>query len=193
MLGFKPRMLVAPEFTGARPSDGVSTITVTAPGTGYSAASPPAVSFTGGGGFGAKAVATVGAGGAITAITVTNPGSGYATNPTVVIAAPPSGTQAVATAARGTVRNPVVAEMEAVARKLRAIAIVDMTNTTYAAAIAYRGDWGSDRIIGIDPGVLVFDTVSATDVARPAAARFAGLQAWMDNERGFWNPAQTMR
>lgn len=58
----------------------VSSITVTAPGSGYTTA--PTVTLTGGGGTGATAVATV-SGGAIIAITVTNPGTGYTSAPTV--------------------------------------------------------------------------------------------------------------
>lgn len=59
---------------------GVSAITVTTPGAGYTAA--PAVTLTGGGGTGATATATV-AGGKITGFVVTNPGTGYTSAPTV--------------------------------------------------------------------------------------------------------------
>ena len=58
----------------------VQSIEVTAGGTGY--ASAPTVTFTGGGGSGAAATATVNAG-AVTAITVTNRGSGYTSPPTI--------------------------------------------------------------------------------------------------------------
>jgi uncharacterized repeat protein (TIGR01451 family) len=68
-------------------------------GTGYAIA--PGVSFTGGGGSGAAAIATV-TGGVITAITVTNPGSGYTSLPTVVITPNGSGSGAIAQAVLGT-------------------------------------------------------------------------------------------
>ena len=68
-------------------------------GTGYSIA--PGVSFIGGGGSGAAAIATV-SGGVITAITVTNPGSGYTSLPTVVITPNGSGSGATAAAVLGT-------------------------------------------------------------------------------------------
>lgn len=68
-------------------------------GSGYTI--PPAISFTGGGGSGAAAFATV-SGGVITAITVTNPGSGYTSAPTVVITPNGSGTGATAAAVLGT-------------------------------------------------------------------------------------------
>lgn len=68
-------------------------------GTGYTIA--PGVSFSGGGGSGAAAIATV-SGGVITAITVTNPGSGYTSVPTVIITPNGSGSGATAAAVLGT-------------------------------------------------------------------------------------------
>ena len=54
-------------------------------GSGYSAASPPTVTFIGGGGTGATATTTVNAAGQVTAVTLTSGGSGYTTGPTIVI------------------------------------------------------------------------------------------------------------
>jgi len=67
---------------------------VTAGGSGYTSA--PTVSFTGGGGSGATATATV-SGGAVTAVTVTAGGSGYTSAPTVSFAGG-GGSSAAATA-----------------------------------------------------------------------------------------------
>ena len=61
-------------------SSGVTGLTLTAGGTGYTSA--PAVTFTGGSGTGAAAVATI-SGGVITALTMTNSGTGYITVPAV--------------------------------------------------------------------------------------------------------------
>ncbi len=61
-------------------SSSVSSIQVTAGGSGY--ASAPSVSFTGGGGSGAAATATVSAG-HVTAVNVTAAGSGYTSAPTI--------------------------------------------------------------------------------------------------------------
>jgi len=64
-------------------------------GTGY--LEVPQVKFSGGGGTGAKATATLGSGGSIKYITITNPGSGYLSAPTITI----EGTQSTgSTAAR---------------------------------------------------------------------------------------------
>lgn len=71
----------------------VTRVAVVAAGTGYVTA--PAISFTGGGGTGAAAVATVAAG-KITAITMTANGTGYTTAPAVVIGGPGTGASATA-------------------------------------------------------------------------------------------------
>lgn len=81
----------------------------------------------------------------------------------------------------------VLTEMVAVANKLRAVIIADGPNTTDAAAIAYRNNFGSDRIFIVDPWVRVFDTVSGTEVVEPASARVAGVIAKSDAERGYWH------
>lgn len=71
---------------------GVRSCTVTAGGSGYTSAT---VGFTGGGGTGAAATATV-QGGAVVSITMTNYGTGYTSAPTVNISG--DGTGATATA-----------------------------------------------------------------------------------------------
>ena len=65
----------------------------------------PTVAFSGGGGTGASAVASVSAGGVVNGIVVTNGGSGYTSAPTVTISTAGNGTGATATA---TVSNGVV-------------------------------------------------------------------------------------
>lgn len=80
----------------------------------------------------------------------------------------------------------VVDDLTAVANKLRAMIIADGPSTTDDAAIAYRGQFGSKRVVIYDPAIYAFDTVSATDVMRPVSARAAGAWARSDAERGFW-------
>jgi hypothetical protein len=65
----------------------VTAVLVTDPGYGYGT-NPPAVRLLGGGGTGAKAVATV-LDGVVTGITLIETGSGYTNTPTVRIATPP--------------------------------------------------------------------------------------------------------
>jgi phage tail sheath protein FI len=180
-----PRILVAPGYTGVRPT-GVSGIAVDAGGSGYAAATTtvtitPAAGDTTG--TGAEAVAVV-TDGAVTGITLTRAGIGYTAPPTVTIAG--DGTGGTATATVGTVGNPVVAELLGIAPRLRAVVIADGPNTTLEDAATYRGDWGSDRVYIVDPYVQVWDTDIDGAVDQPASARVAGVISRMDHEKGFW-------
>ena len=86
---FDPQRLV-------RESSSISTVTISAGGSGYTSA--PTVVFTGGGGSGASATANVNVTkGAVTTITMISGGSGYTSAPTVSFAGG-GGTGASATA-----------------------------------------------------------------------------------------------
>ena len=77
----------------------ISGFTITNAGTGFTSA--PTIGFTGGGGSGATAVATVDvSSGTVTSITVTNPGTGYSSAPTVTFTGG-GGSGAAATALLG--------------------------------------------------------------------------------------------
>ena len=184
VVGFAPRVLIAPGFTHQRHSNGILTIPVTTQGAGYTTAPAVTISAPASGGVQATATAVLGTGanaGKVVSITVNNPGTNYTSAPTVTIAAPTSGTQAVAgTATRGTVRNRVLAELMGIASRLRAVVIADGPNTTDADAIQLKNDFGSDRIYVVDPWVLV------AGVATPASPAVAGIINKVDNERGFW-------
>ena len=73
----------------------LGSLTITAGGTGFTAA--PVVTFSGGGGQGAAAIATI-TGGVVTALTIISRGWGYTSNPTVAITGG-GGSGATATAA----------------------------------------------------------------------------------------------
>lgn len=81
--------------------------------------------------------------------------------------------------------NPVVAELQGIADRLRAIIVADATNGTDADAIAYAGDWGSKRIYVHYPFDKKLDSAGNT-ITVPASARIAGQIAKSDNDRGFW-------
>lgn len=100
--------------------------------------------------------------------------SRFNAQPRLLIAPKHSSTQAVATA------------MDALAGKLRAIAIVDGPNTTDEAVLAFAQEFGSKRIYMVDPGVQQWDTVTSATIDSPASAFAAGLFAWTDTEYGFW-------
>lgn len=80
----------------------------------------------------------------------------------------------------------VLTELLGIAGQLRAVIIADGPNTTDAAAIQYRQQWGSPRVYLIDPWVRVWDTATSTERVEPCSARAAGVMARVDNERGFW-------
>jgi Bacteriophage tail sheath protein len=83
--------------------------------------------------------------------------------------------------------NPVVAELEGIADRLRAVIIADGPNTTDADAQTYAEDWGtSGRVYVIDPWVKVLDGAGAV-VVEPGSARVAGVLARTDNDAGFWH------
>lgn len=188
MLRVVPKILIAPGLTAARPTNGVSNITVGAGGSGYVSGTttvtidPPADLTKG-----KQAVATAQVvGGAVTGIVIVDPGFGYAEAPAVTIAG--AGTGATATATLGGVANPVGKALEALAPRLRAVAYLDGPGTTYAAAVTARSDYSSQRVMVIDPGVLKWDLETSSYVTKPASAYAAGLQAKIDEEFGFWFP-----
>lgn len=83
--------------------------------------------------------------------------------------------------------NPVVAEMEGIASRLRAVIVADGPNTNDADAQTYSADWGtSGRVYVIDPWVKVLDGDGAV-VSHPGSGRIAGVIARTDNDRGFWH------
>ena len=181
VVGFQPKIILAPGFTHQRRANVVSAITVGNQGSGYTSA--PTVSLTGGGGTGATATATV-VGGKVTKVTVTNPGTGYTSAPTVAFTGG-GGTGATATASYGTIGNAVVAELLGIADRLRAVILADGPNTTDAAAIAYAGDFGSKRVYLCDPNVTKTDS-AGNNVTAYNSPVVAGIIARTDNDIGFW-------
>ncbi|MBK1868249.1 phage tail sheath C-terminal domain-containing protein [Aestuariivirga sp. YIM B02566] len=185
--GFTPRLLLAPGYTAQRPANGVVSIAVTAGGTGYTTV--PNVTITGdGSGATAHAVLTAGV---VTSIVVDSQGAGYTTAPTVTIAGG-GGTGATATATRGAAKNPVTAAMVGIANKLRGMVFADGPATSFADALAWRNDFDTDRVHMTVPDVLQWDTVTNGYVQRSASAALAGIQVYIDHNRGFWHsPSNT--
>lgn len=100
--------------------------------------------------------------------------SKFNAQPRLLITPKHSATQAVGTA------------LDALAAKLRAVAIVDGPNTTDEAAMAYAENFGSKRVFMVDPGVQYWDTVLSATVDAPGSAWAAGMFAYTDAEYGFW-------
>ena len=191
LVGVSPMILIAPGFTGERPTGVISTA-ITTPGSGYTSA--PTVTFTGGGTEVGKVlptgVAVLGTGAdaqKVVGITLTNKGAKLTAAPTIAFTGG-GGTLAAATATIGAYSNPVVSALLTMANSLRAHVVAEGPNTTDSAALAYRSDWGSRRVYIVDPAVMVFDTDLETPayVAKPNSPRVAGLIARIDSQVGFW-------
>ena len=179
-----PRILIAPSYSAFRPTDGVQAIAVTAAGAGYTHAT---VTIDGDG-EGAEAEAVI-VNGEVQAINVVKTGLGY-TAATVQIAG--DGNGAAATVTKGACRSPLVAHLQGVADRLRAIVVPDLPNTTTQAAIDYRRDWGSARLFSADPWPRVWDNAISDLATVPASPYVAGAIAASDNdpERGVhWSPS----
>jgi phage tail sheath protein FI len=80
--------------------------------------------------------------------------------------------------------NPVVAELQGIANRMRAVVIADGPNTNDDAAYTSAGDFGSDRIYLCDPWHKAMVGTEIVDV--PPSSRVAGLIAKVDNDTGFW-------
>lgn len=94
-VSFKYPKEVAP-FTPAVPA-GVTGVTITTAGSGYTAI--PAINVSGGGGTGLTLTASLGAGGSIASVSITSAGSGYTSAPQLTFdPAPGGGTTATANA-----------------------------------------------------------------------------------------------
>lgn len=183
VLGYAPRILIAPGFTQTRTTGGVLTATITAGGTGYTDGTYD-MTVTGAG-TGAKITATV-VGGIVTSTAIVNPGSGYTTAPTLALpAGAGSGTGATFGSTVGVVGNAVVAELIGIAERLRGVIFADCPNTNDADAIAYAGDFGSKRVQANDPKVLKTDS-NGNLVTEWSSAVWAGVTAKSDAERGWW-------
>ncbi|HDZ3742997.1 TPA: phage tail sheath subtilisin-like domain-containing protein [Vibrio cholerae] len=82
--------------------------------------------------------------------------------------------------------DAVASELEAKAKRLRAIAYLDCNRTaSYTDAIKRARQFG-ERVEITWPWVRVFDTELAKEIDRPYSARAAGLRARIDAEKGFW-------
>ncbi|GAB7533651.1 phage tail sheath family protein [Pseudomonas sp. 3A(2025)] len=100
--------------------------------------------------------------------------SRFNAQPRLLIAPKHSATQAVATA------------MLSLAKRLRAIAIIDGPNSTDEEALAYAASFGDRRAYMVDPGVRYWDTNQNATRDAAASAWTAGMFAQTDAAYGFW-------
>jgi hypothetical protein len=146
-----------PDNTAAALDAGeVTSIEVTAGGTGYTAGTVT-VTLTGGGGTGATAEATV-TSGAVTAITVTDPGTGFTSTPTVTITDSGTGAGATATAY-------IIAEDSNVsAGTVNSVNVTDGgTSGCTAVSVAFTGGGGSGATADVTLGSGVITAITVTN------------------------------
>lgn len=72
----------------------------------------------------------------------------------------------------------------AVADTVKGYAFIDGPDTTNAAALTFRADFGSRRGEVCDPWHKVFDQATATEVVVAPSSRMAGVMARVQNEKG---------
>ena len=82
--------------------------------------------------------------------------------------------------------SALVQAMIPLAERMRAIIVADGPNTDDAAAIAYRGEFGSDRVYLVDPSVKYWSAANNAEAVWVASPRVAGIISKSDIERGFW-------
>lgn len=180
---YKPRIFIAPGWTGSLATDGVSVVNITDRGGGYAEA--PAVVFSGGGGGrGAEGYAVL-VEGEVDRVILTKYGFGYTEPPDVAFVGG-GGAGATGEATIGTVGNPIAHEYEGLAAQLRAVAFIDGPSTDDDEAVLTRERYGSDRLYMCDPYLMAWDTTLNTYVPQAASARFAGVQCRVDRDIGFY-------
>lgn len=83
--------------------------------------------------------------------------------------------------------HPAIATaLQALADKLKAIAIIDGPNRDDQAAIQYFAEISSQRVYAVDPWLKIWNAESDTIQIVPASPAVAGLFAKTDRQIGFW-------
>lgn len=176
-LGITPRLIIVPGYT-SQVNDGVTAITVSNGGTGYTA--DFAVTATGGSGTGFAGIARV-ADGAVQSIDITNPGKGYSAAPTLVLSAG-AGTGAAATAAIGDVCNQICVTMPVIAERLKAQFLPEGPTSSRELALTWLESLPRSSAI-IHP--LRQDgkvRINGVDVVKPLSPYIIALYARRDSE-----------
>lgn len=185
LLGVTPRLIAVPGFT-SQPANGVTAVTVTAQGVGYTAV--PTVTFSGGGSDPGKVLPTghavLGTGpnaDKIASVVVDTMGSNLTAAPTVAFTGGTPTTPATATAALDSAANAVTAGLSTLLDRLFAVAVVDGPSSTQNAATAWRATISSKRIIPHDPYYKDTDSNGAV-ITVPASPHILGIAVKRDHQ-----------
>ncbi|WP_037373557.1 phage tail sheath subtilisin-like domain-containing protein [Sediminimonas qiaohouensis] len=181
----KPKLLVAPGLSAATAADGIASVSVDTPGSGYS--DDVSATITTSTGSNAELEVSV-VGGEVATIGVVKPGYGYDALDTITITDNGgTGTGAAASLTVGEVMNPVSAEAMGICEKLRAQFYADGPDTTDADALSTAQLFGSKHICLCDPKVLKF--VDGVTTPFVSSTVFAAQQAAADRTDGPHYPA----
>lgn len=188
-LGFIPRILVAPGYTGQM-ANSIDTLELASAGggAGYVDGTRYELEFSGGGDegvFQATAHAFGQADGTLGPAIIDTYGGYYDSAPTVVgPTVSPGGTPASYDATIMVGANPVCATFTAVCNQLLAHAIVESSGTNEHDDIDWRETMSSQRLIPLSGGVRIIDSDTGGVIVRPLAPRMAGILVARDHEKG---------
>ncbi|NRA86397.1 MAG: phage tail protein [Rhizobiales bacterium] len=84
----------------------------------------------------------------------------------------------------GVLKNPAAVALQTMADKLRGICILEATNTSKEAAVAYRDLHGHERSYIIAQSVKIYDTASQTSLDKSVVGAVAGLIVKRDKSVG---------
>ena len=88
--------------------------------------------------------------------------------------------------------NAIVSNLLDIADKIRAVAIIDGTNTTKSDTIAFASNIGSSRAYIIDPAYKPNFKLQEQATTTSSSPLVAGVIAKNDNTKGFWwSPSNT--
>ncbi len=131
-IGETPRLIGVPGYT-EQVESGVTGITVSNGGSGYTADFDVVVTGGSGSGFTGRAIV---ADGAVQSVQVTNPGTGYATVPTVDFSAG-DGTGAAGTAVTGDCANQICVSIPTICDRLKARFVPEGPTSSRALAVSW--------------------------------------------------------
>lgn len=86
----------------------------------------------------------------------------------------------------GNAANPVVSALISVADKLKGMIYADGPSDSNAAALTWRNDINSRRVMPWVPMVKSWDTTTSTYIDQPVSPTIVGSRVWCDNNLGFW-------
>lgn len=182
VVGYRPRLLCAPGYTQQKSQKALVGVSVDSAGTGYTPGAYP-LGISDSSGVNAQATVTVGSDGSVISVQMTASGSGYSKPSFTLPANAGSGSGVRLSADIADLDNAVIAELKPIAERLRAVVFADGPNASATDAFA-AAQAGGNRVMMVDPWVV--KDINGVSQVIPPSSKFAALQAWVDQNLGFW-------